>query len=263
LNRQDSFFATLIFCDKNHPAGNLIPEGPSLPVTSITHMKSKTMIVPALALGLGLSGLRAEEAPRWKQMDKDGDGKISQSEAPPAAWERLSKLDKDGDGSISPQEMAAMRPGGPGAPGGPDAFFKMMDKDTDGKITSSEAGERWERLGKADKDGDGGVSREELAAVMKAAAGAGAGPGGPGGPGGRPNPQEFFAKMDKDGNGGITEDEAPAEVWSRMSKADANSDGKVTPEEMRTAKGGGGAGPGQGPKNGGAGQTPKRPPVES
>lgn len=153
-----------------------------------------------------------------------------------------------------------MRPGGPGAPGGPDAFFKMMDKDTDGKITSSEAGERWERLGKADKDGDGGVSREELAAVMKAAAGAGAGPGGPGG---RPNPQEFFAKMDKDGNGGITEDEAPAEVWSRMSKADANSDGKVTPEEMRTAKGGGGAGPGQGPKNGGAGQTPKRPPVES
>jgi Ca2+-binding EF-hand superfamily protein len=213
-------------------------------------MKSITLITAAMAIGLNITSLPAQDGSRWKQMDKDGDGKISQSEAPAPMWEKLSKLDKDGDGSISPQEMASLRPGGPGEAGG-GAFFKMTDKNGDGKITADEAGERWERLGKADKDADGSVSREEFAAVMRGAAG----------PGGKPNPQEFFAKMDKDGNGGITEDEAPAEVWSRMSKADANADGKVTPEEMRAAGAGRPGGPGE--KGAGAGQTPKRPPVES
>jgi Ca2+-binding EF-hand superfamily protein len=213
-------------------------------------MKLNTLIIPALALGVTCTGLVAQDGSRLKQMDQNGDGKISQDEAPADIWEKLSKLDTDGDGAVTPKEMASARPGGPGSPGG-GAFFQTADKNGDGKITEDEAGERWERMSKADKDGDGGVTREELAAAMRGAGGAVT----------KPNPQEFFAKMDKDGNGGITENEAPAEVWSRMSKADANADGKVTQEELKAAQAGReGA---RGESNGGAGQTPKRPPVES
>ncbi len=206
-------------------------------------MKLKTLLIPAIALGVTCTGLVAQDGSRLKQMDQNGDGKISQDEAPAAVWDKLSKLDADGDGAVTPQELASARPGGAGAPGG-GAFFQTADKNGDGKITAEEAGERWERMSKADKNGDGGVTREELVAAMRGAGGGVT----------RPNPQEFFTKMDKDGNGGITEEEAPAEVWSRMSKADANADGKVTPEEIKAARGEG---------SGGAGQTPKRPPVES
>ncbi len=50
------------------------------------------------------------------------------------------------------------RPGGKGD----GSFFKNMDTDGDGGISESEAGERWARLGKLDKDEDGKVTMAEL-----------------------------------------------------------------------------------------------------
>ncbi|MCA8997957.1 MAG: HlyD family efflux transporter periplasmic adaptor subunit [Planctomycetaceae bacterium] len=59
----------------------------------------------------------------FNNLDKDGDGKISEDEAPGRMKENFSKLDKDGDGFITKEEMSAARPpgggpGGGGAPGG-------------------------------------------------------------------------------------------------------------------------------------------------
>lgn len=208
-----------------------------------------------IALGLSSSTLLAQSGGFFQEMDKNGDGKITADEAG-ERWERLGKADKDGDGGVTRMELvAAMAAAG----GGP--MFEHADKNADGKITQDEAGERWERLGKADTDGDGAVSKEEFAAAMRqfqnAAAGAGAG-----GPVIRPEPREFFSKMDKNGDGALTADEVPGELWGKLSKADANTDGKVTPEELKTARAAAG-GPGEGPASGGAGQIPKRPPVGS
>jgi Ca2+-binding EF-hand superfamily protein len=217
-------------------------------------MKSKTLAIVGLALGLTSSMPLAQAEPGapgsgafFEKADQNGDGKITSDEAG-EKWDRLSKADKDGDGGVSRQEMASMM----GAVGA-GAMFEKADANADGKISEAEAGERWERLGKADKDGDGFVNREEFAAAVRGMAGAG-------GAEGRPDPREFLAKVDKDGNGAFTEDEVPAELWEKISKADANSDGKITPEEIQKARAAAG---GEAPGAGGAGQTPKRPPVES
>ena len=112
----------------------------------------------------------------------------------------------------------------------------------------------WERMSKADKDGDGAVTEDELKAAWK---GRGGGPGkGPGGPG------AMFERMDKNGDGKLAEDEVPAEMWAKVSKADEDADGLVSKQEMekvfanRKGKGKGGQGEkGDGPKK-------RRPDVE-
>jgi len=220
----------------------------------------KTLAIVGLALGITSSMPLAQAEPGapgsgafFEKADQNGDGKITSDEAG-EKWDRLSKADKDGDGGVSRQEMASVM----GAMGA-GAMFEKADANADGKISEAEAGERWERLGKADKDGDGFVSREEFAVAVRFMAGAGAGAGA-GGAGGRPDPREFLAKVDKDGNGAFTEDEVPAELWEKISKADANSDGKITPEEIQKARAAAG---GEAPGAGGAGQAPKRPPLES
>lgn len=124
------------------------------------------------------------------------------------------------------------RPEGPGGfdkgkGKGPGDFLRTMDKDGDKSISKEEAGERWERLGKLDKNNDGKVSPDEFAAAA---------PGGPGGPGGRFEPGEMFKRGDKNSDGKITKDEVPGEAWERMSKMDKNNDGAVSKEEAEAAR---------------------------
>ncbi len=230
-------------------------------------MNYTLLIVAASAAGLTFSFAEndGQKPPRpgggefFKKMDTDGDGKVSKAEAGDR-WERMGKLDKNGDMAIDESEIPKM-----GAGGGPNKemmaqMIAKMDTNSDGKITEAEAGERWERMGKLDKDGDGAVSGEEL----KAGRPGGPGAGGPGGGPDKARGAEMFSKADKDGDGKLSESEVPAEAWARLSKADANKDGAVTKEELAANRpqGGGGADrPGSNPKAG-SGQKPKRPPVE-
>ena len=125
-----------------------------------------------------------------------------------------------------PSADKPVRPGGPAGPGAPrpdGSFFKSMDKNDDKAISKEEAGERWERLGKADKDGDGKVTMQELMANRPE--------GGPGSPG-RPGGGEFFANSDKNKDGKVSKDEVPAEAWERLGKLDKDGDSAVSREEM-------------------------------
>ena len=172
-----------------------------------------------------------------KRADKNGDGKISKDELPEQAWERFGKLDKDGDGAVSQEELKAGRPDGPGRPGAPGEggkggeFFKRADKNDDGKISKDEVPEQaWERLGKLDKNNDGAVSKEEIAAGMKNAR-----DGGKGGAAGRPGgsgPDAVFSRFDENKDGKLAEGEVPAEMWSKLRKADEDADGLVSKKEL-------------------------------
>ena len=86
----------------------------------------------------------------------------------------------------------------------------------------------------ADADGNGAVTLEELQAAHP-----GGGRGGQGGPGGRggargqrPSADQIIERFDEDGSGELTENEVPAEIWARMSAADADRNGAVTLEEL-------------------------------
>jgi hypothetical protein len=157
-----------------------------------------------------------------------------------------------------PAAEGAKKPGVPGGPGGPGgkgdgSFFRNMDKDGDKAISQAEAGERWQGLGKLDKDNDGKVTMQELMAGRPGGPnGPGSGPGKPeGGPGagrGKGAPGEFFKNADKNSDGKLSKDEVPAQAWERLGKLDKNSDGAVTKEEMAAMTGGPGGpgGPGGG-----------------
>ena len=70
------------------------------------------------------------------------------------------------------------------------------------------------------------------------------GPGGPGGPRGeRPDPAEMFKRLDKDGDGKVSKEEAPERMKQNFETLDKNSDGFLTPDEIRRP-GGGPGGPG-------------------
>lgn len=83
---------------------------------------------PAGASGTGLRTAMESLAARLKEADKNGDGKISKSEAPQRLQRNFDRLDKNSDGELDADELKAVltqarerRNDGPNSlPGGPD-----------------------------------------------------------------------------------------------------------------------------------------------
>lgn len=173
---------------------------------------------------------------KWKEVDKDGDGFLSAEE-----WtygeKALTKADTDQDGQVSREEMGeylktAMKDD-------PKVIAEMrmksMDADEDGQVSAEEWKGPAEMFGKADKDQDGFLTLEELAATMQ-------------------GPKDKIAakikEMDADGDGAISQEEwkGRPEMFGKMDK---NGDGSLTADEMQAGMGGGDRGGKKGPKGGG------------
>ncbi|MEM9016130.1 MAG: hypothetical protein AAGC68_03890 [Verrucomicrobiota bacterium] len=113
---------------------------------------------------------------------------------------------------------------------GDGSFFKMMDKNGDQSISKEEAGQRWEHLAKLDKDGNGSISAQEMAAGRGSMA---QGSGARGQKGQKGGGGEMFKRADKNGDGKISKDEVPAQAWERLGKLDKNGDNAVSQAEAQ------------------------------
>lgn len=242
-------------------------------------MSRSAIGLAALALLVYFPTARADEpasqAPDagglFKQLDENDDGLLASDEIPEdrkTLFDRLlRKGDENSDGKLSAEEFAAALSGGGDSndepserqrPARPDrgdrpepgAFFARLDANGDGKVELDEVPEpgreRFEKLiARADKDGDGALSREEFTAVVRRAGGEPGKPGGPKKPDQAKRPQagrdpsELFKRMDRNADGKVTADEVPEERRERFKRliehADKDGDGAVSREEFTAA----------------------------
>lgn len=184
---------------------------------------------------------RFEPAAIFRNLDKDGDGKVVPDEVPEERREQfknnLGRADKDGDGGLNLNEfqaaMAAFAPragGREGDGGRPNLanapFFRAIDADRDGKLSGEELAAAGDALKKLDRNNDGFVTPEELAPP---------GPGGPGRPqqgGGAEAFRERLKQADTNGDGKLSKEEAPERFKQNFDRIDANSDGFIDSEEL-------------------------------
>lgn len=186
-------------------------------------------------------GERPNPAELIKKLDKNQDGMLSKDELPAGAWERLSRLDKNKDGKITKEEVSAVRSGTMGEKGGNAGkastaeqrgqFFQRMDKNSDGKLAKSEVPEQfWEKLSKADQNGDDFVSKRELeAASQMMQSRQRNGRGGPTGAAG------VISSFDENEDGKLAQSEVSAGMWAKISKLDTDKDGGVSRAELGKA----------------------------
>jgi len=162
---------------------------------------------------------------RLATWDTDKDGKVTKEEYKGKA--AFETLDRNHDGVLTMDDLRG--PGEGGGPGGAPMSaedvarrFKEADKNGDGKVTADEFPGPPERFAMIDKDKDGAITQEELAAAMKAMAA-----GGEGGKGGK----RMMMRLDKDGDGKVSRTEFPGGDEG-FAKLDKNKDGFITPDEV-------------------------------
>ena len=221
----------------------------------------------------------------FTRLDKNQDGKLTETEIPESARARIMKADTNKDGEITKQEYEAAivrlksdasgkgsgatgkvekqgdrspknqdsesmkgaknrkdaKPGSKpdGSPAGekgkrklgdfdPKVAFQRLDRNKDDKLSREELPEAARQgFDRADKDGDGFLSKQEFeaaAAAIRRLAGQG-GAGGPNSP--NRSPRNMFNEQDADADGRVTRKEARGTLADKFEELDTNKDGKL------------------------------------
>lgn len=182
----------------------------------------------------------------FTRLDKNGDGKLTKDEIPEEFKERMSQaFERIGKEEITRDEFAEMgrrmmaqaggqppaRPnGGPMLPGLPGqfrpAFFRRLDADGDGRISKDELAKAASVMAEMDADGDGYLDPRELM---------GPPPEGFGGPLARPNDRPEMRRPEIESRPqptNATPQSPVAQVGSEiLARMDKNGDGKISKDE--------------------------------
>ena len=202
----------------------------------------------------------------FSKLDSNGDGAVDQDELKSALSQKsdngilvslsknFSDLDSDSSGSLSSEEMAAMAPPPPPsqdqAPNTElaDALIKALDTDGDGVVSSDELSNGLSSAGSSadskeifsalDKNQDGSVSQEEMAAALAP----------PPPPPQQVSSEELFSQLDTDGDGSITTSELSSALQASNSSTtstdssaallkvlDSDNSGGVSSDELKAA----------------------------
>lgn len=206
-----------------------------------------------------LSAFGQEPAELFDKLDANKDGVITSDEVPDdkqATFERLVRSgDANGDKKLTKDELVAglkklqpaadapaatERPGGrPGAAGpggaGVKEIFSRMDRDGNGKLEKDEIPERMkENLARIDANGDGVVELAEFEKVAQFFPGQRP----EGAAGGVPNAQfagQMFDRMDANSDGKLTKDEIPEErrgMFDRVAQGAGATGDSLTKEQF-------------------------------
>lgn len=191
--------------------------------------------------------LQSEPQEVFKRLDANGDGKVELSELPEQARERMQQfmdeydanrdkalsLDEFRKGQQLLRERLGLAQPRPPMLGG---LLRVLDSNGDGALSKEEIAAAAESLRKLDTDSDGTVSNRELLAVLPPP------PGGP--PAAKPDGNgrpavgalvERLRGLDKNGDGKWAVDELPPFLQRQFDKMDANGDKTLDGDELRQA----------------------------
>jgi len=160
----------------------------------------------------------------FKNLDKNGDGKVSRDEfpGPPQFFDRL---DANGDGFITEDEISRMRQWRGDRPRLGDNLLKLLDADNSNTVSREEFARITDLFARLDRDGDGALTSEELTGIAFLSPEAG-----------NPEVNALFEKYDANKDGKLSEEELKADA--RFNKPqffkalDRDKDGLVTKEEL-------------------------------
>lgn len=168
-----------------------------------------------------LASSRARQRPR----PADAAPEAQPAETEVAQQDQPRRSEEGQRGRQRPQRGDGQGPVGRPELGG--RLLSLLDKDGDGQLSAEEIAAAPAALKQLDRDGDGAISRRELIARGGAAA--------PGRPQGRPNPGQFLDRImqaDADGDGKLSKDEAPERLQRRLDGWDKNDDGYLDRDEL-------------------------------
>jgi len=161
-----------------------------------------------------------------KTYDINADNKVTLDEFKTASKERFRNMDKDGNGKLTEGEFSdyvqAKREKRQ------QERYKKLDTDNNGSVSKDEymtaAQQRAERKFKRmDKDGDGILSAAEHTTKKRGHRGKGRG-------------KQAFARMDTNNDGYATLEESQTAWDDWFRKLDSNGDNAVNPEEVKQAR---------------------------
>lgn len=181
-----------------------------------------TLAITGTVAGIAVAQQQAPRPARPMMSDPFGHATVTRAEAQAKAAEMFATLDANKDGKLDATDRQARRAARLGT------MFDKMDANKDGRIDKAEftAAHQPAAAGQAGAmAGMRGMGRHGMDGMR----GHRMGPGDRMGQGGR------MGGMDGNGDRTITRDEFLAGALKRFDGADANKDGKLTPEERRTA----------------------------
>lgn len=182
--------------------------------------------ITLLTLGAALIAVPVIAAPG--PLGAKGDVTVTRAEAQAHATQMFAKLDANKDGKIDAADRAAQRAERQAT------MFAAIDADGNGSISKVE----WDQHGadRAAKRAERGDKRADAAGAP--GEGKSHGMRGPGKRGGHHGMRGgMMGKADANGDKAITQAEFQTAALARFDAADANKDGKVTPEERKAQRG--------------------------
>jgi Ca2+-binding EF-hand superfamily protein len=185
-------------------------------------MKRKTLALGVAALAAGLAGaaLAQQQMGGMATHDPFGNATITRAEAQTKAAEMFARMDLNNDGKLDAGDRAVMI----------GRRFDAMDANHDGVLSRQEFLDAHQKM-MGGAGHDGGPMHERM---ERGPEGGPMGIDHPGG--GHPGRgMKMMERMDANGDHAITRDEFLAGALKRFDAADANHDGKLTPEERRAA----------------------------